>query len=106
MGSGESPMHDVKIVVGNKALMGEEGITISKSVDEYMRDMEVINFPSWQGSLFQKIDTSFLLPYTGELVSPGLHSCIFDSLCSLAERLLHVHHGSCWRADLRCACHQ
>ena len=44
LGSGESPMHDVKIVVGNKALMGEEGITISKSVDEYMRDMEVKTF--------------------------------------------------------------
>ena len=28
-------------MVGNKALMAEEGISISKPVDEYMRDMEV-----------------------------------------------------------------
>ena len=41
VGSGESTLHDIKVVVGNKALMAEEGITISKPVDEYMRDMEV-----------------------------------------------------------------
>lgn len=33
--------NDIKVVVGNKTLMVEEDITISKSVDEYMRDMEV-----------------------------------------------------------------
>ena len=34
-------LHDVKIVVGNKTIMAEEDIAISKPVDEYMRDMEV-----------------------------------------------------------------
>ena len=43
-GSSEDTLHDIKIVVGNKALMAEEGITISKTVDEYMRDMEVNAF--------------------------------------------------------------
>lgn len=46
---GTSTLHDVKIVVGNKAIMAEEGIAISKTVDEYMRDMEVrlVSDNSW-----------------------------------------------------------
>jgi hypothetical protein len=32
---------DVKVVLGNKQMMLEEGIPISKPVDDYMRDMEV-----------------------------------------------------------------
>ena len=32
---------EVKVVLGNKAIMGDEGIPIAKPVDDYMRDMEV-----------------------------------------------------------------
>ena len=32
---------DVKVVLGNKQMMADEGIAISKAVDDYMRDMEV-----------------------------------------------------------------
>lgn len=32
---------EVKVVLGNKAIMGDEGVPISKPVDDYMRDMEV-----------------------------------------------------------------
>ena len=39
-----SAPHDVKVVVGNKAMMAEEDILISKSTDEYMRDMEVSTY--------------------------------------------------------------
>lgn len=48
MGSNEALLHDIKVVVGNKALMAEEDITIGKAVDEYMRDMEVS--PSFLGT--------------------------------------------------------
>lgn len=40
-GNPPSTLHDIKVVVGNKVMMAEEGISISKSTDEYMRDMEV-----------------------------------------------------------------
>jgi hypothetical protein len=32
---------DAKVVLGNKQMMADEGIPISKAVDDYMRDMEV-----------------------------------------------------------------
>ena len=32
---------DVKVVLGNKQMMADEGVAISKAVDDYMRDMEV-----------------------------------------------------------------
>lgn len=32
---------EVKVVLGNKAIMGDEGVPIAKPVDDYMRDMEV-----------------------------------------------------------------
>ena len=31
----------MKVVLGNKQMMADEGIAISKAVDDYMRDMEV-----------------------------------------------------------------
>ncbi|KAK9810274.1 hypothetical protein WJX72_007760 [[Myrmecia] bisecta] len=31
---------DVKVVVGNKKMMAEEGVSVSKPVDDYMREME------------------------------------------------------------------
>ena len=34
----------VKVVVGNKKMMAQEGIVVSQAVDDYMREMEVI-FP-------------------------------------------------------------
>lgn len=32
---------DVKVVLGNKQMMADEGIPVTKPVDDYMRDMEV-----------------------------------------------------------------
>lgn len=31
----------MKVVLGNKQMMADEGIAVSKAVDDYMRDMEV-----------------------------------------------------------------
>lgn len=42
---GKEGPQDVKVVLGNKQMMADEGISISKTVDEYMRDMEVC-FPT------------------------------------------------------------
>jgi hypothetical protein len=42
---GKEGPQDVKVVLGNKQMMADEGITVSKPVDEYMRDMEV-RFPT------------------------------------------------------------
>ena len=36
-----SDSSDVKVVLGNKHMMADNGIAVSKAVDEYMRDMEV-----------------------------------------------------------------
>jgi len=38
---GPASGRDVKVVLGNKQMMADEGIAISKGVDDYMRDMEV-----------------------------------------------------------------
>lgn len=35
----------VKVVVGNKKMMAQEGIVVSQAVDDYMREMEVIFAP-------------------------------------------------------------
>ena len=39
--NGTASARDVKVVLGNKQMMADEGIAISKGVDDYMRDMEV-----------------------------------------------------------------
>ncbi len=36
-------LQDVKVVVGNKAMMLDEGVGVGKAVDDYMRDMEVLS---------------------------------------------------------------
>ena len=38
-------LQDVKVVIGNKKMMGEEGVSISQAVDDYMREMEVSSAP-------------------------------------------------------------
>ncbi len=38
---GKEGPQDAKVVLGNKQMMADEGIPITKAVDEYMRDMEV-----------------------------------------------------------------
>lgn len=38
---GPGSSRDVKVVLGNKQMMADEGVAISKAVDDYMRDMEV-----------------------------------------------------------------
>ena len=38
---GPASSRDVKVVLGNKQMMADENIPISKAVDDYMRDMEV-----------------------------------------------------------------
>ena len=38
---GPGSSRDVKVVLGNKQMMADEGVPISKAVDDYMRDMEV-----------------------------------------------------------------
>ena len=38
---GPGSNRDVKVVLGNKQMMADEGVAISKAVDDYMRDMEV-----------------------------------------------------------------
>ncbi len=38
---GKEGPRDVKVILGNKQMMADEGIPISKAVDDYMRDMEV-----------------------------------------------------------------
>jgi hypothetical protein len=42
---GGEGLRDVKVVVGNKAMMLDEGVGIGKAVDDYMRDMEVVASP-------------------------------------------------------------
>ncbi|EIE26688.1 heavy metal P-type ATPase [Coccomyxa subellipsoidea C-169] len=37
---GKEGPRDVKVILGNKQMMADEGIPISKAVDDYMRDME------------------------------------------------------------------
>lgn len=39
--AGDGKAQDTKVVVGNKKIMGEEGVSISQAVDDYMREMEV-----------------------------------------------------------------
>ena len=38
---GKDGPQDAKVVLGNKQMMADEGIPITKAVDDYMRDMEV-----------------------------------------------------------------
>ena len=38
----------MKVVLGNKQMMADENIPVSKDVDEYMRDMEVRGFTQSQ----------------------------------------------------------
>ena len=38
-------LQDVKVVIGNKKMMSEEGVSISQAVDDYMREMEVSSAP-------------------------------------------------------------
>ena len=43
-----SQLQDVKVVIGNKKMMGEEGVSISQAIDDYMREMEVSPGPDRQ----------------------------------------------------------
>ena len=61
---------DVKVVLGNKQMMADENIPVSKDVDEYMRDMEVRGFtqPQLQTSFKERSDIRSIaevLAFTG-----------------------------------------
>ena len=53
---GPGSSRDVKVVLGNKQMMADEGVAISKAVDDYMRDMEVGPSP------FRRLEHAAALP--------------------------------------------